>query len=433
MAWLLSGTFFTIIFFHDKMSRILITTGIYAPEIGGPASYCDTLAARLSKEHQVTVVTYSSVFSYAPDKNKSFRVLRIWKKYPKFLRHIIYFFKVLFAAGKHDIILSLNAVSAGWPASIAARIKKKKFFVKVVGDYAWEIAAQTNKTPYLINDFQAQPKKGWIKRLHDTQVSVCKNADGVLVPSHYLSGLVKGWGVDSDKIHVIYNGIDFKSLDITREEARKKIGIHGNIIITAGRLVSWKGFKMLIKIMPQLLGLNQFFRLVIIGNGPDRASLQAMIKNMNLTNKVFLVGKKSSADMALYFAAADTFVLNSGYEGFSHQLLEVMQAKVPIIASAVGGNKEIIKQGHNGFLIRYNDEFNLIEAIKGLWKLPELREQFISDGLKTVGGYTASKMYEETIRVILGQEVERLKVESTADEADVPDVALIIEEKTERG
>ncbi|OGN07910.1 MAG: hypothetical protein A3C61_03290 [Candidatus Yanofskybacteria bacterium RIFCSPHIGHO2_02_FULL_39_10] len=303
-------------------------------------------------------------------------------------------------AKKHDVILSLNAVSAGAPALRAARIRKKRFFVKIVGDYAWEIAVNKKKSSLLINDFQNTAQKGFINILAKTQRKVCLKADGVIVPSQYLAGIVKKWGVPSDKIHVIYNGVDFKESELTREEARRKIGIPGNIIISSGRLVPWKGFKMLVKIMPELLKISQFFRLVIIGDGPDKKQLESMVKNMGLERKVYIVGKKSREEMAVYFAAADMFVLNSGYEGFSHQILEAMAAGVPVIASAVGGNREVIEQGRNGFLIKYNDEFNLIEAIKGMHQSLELRDEFAAEGRETIVKYSVEKMIEQTFALL---------------------------------
>src|SRR3990167_1441332 len=114
------------------MSKILITTGIFSPDIGGPASYAMALGRNTTKERQITVVTYSSRFSHPSDKELPFRVVRVWRKWPKGLRHLIYFFKVLGEAKKHDVILSLNAVSAGRPALAAARMRKKRFFVKIV-------------------------------------------------------------------------------------------------------------------------------------------------------------------------------------------------------------------------------------------------------------------------------------------------------------
>src|SRR3989344_6338085 len=215
------------------MSKILITTGIFPPDIGGPASYAMALGRNATKEQQITVVTYSSKFSYPADKELPFKVVRVWRRWPKGLRHLIYFLRVLNQAKKHDVVLSLNAISAGRPALAAARMRKKRFFVKIGGDYAWEIAVNKKKSSLLINDFQNTAQKGFINILAKTQRKVCLKADGVIVPSQYLAGIVKKWGVPSDKIHVIYNGVDFKESELTREEARRKIGIPGNIIISS--------------------------------------------------------------------------------------------------------------------------------------------------------------------------------------------------------
>jgi glycosyltransferase involved in cell wall biosynthesis len=381
--------------------KILITTGIFPPDIGGPASYSGLLGRELSKRGiSVTVLTYSSVLKYEADNTQPFRIIRVWKGIPKILRHLVYFLKALSLAKKADVILSLNAVSAGLPALWAAKIRKKKFFVKIVGDYAWETAVNKGKTFLLIDDFQKSKRHGWIGILHKFQTKICRGANSVIVPSNYLADMVKNWGVPEEKIKVIYNGVDFKAADMSKEEARKKIGIAGNIILSIGRLVPWKGFRMLVKIMPRLFEINQFFRLVIIGDGPEKKTLESIVKNMHLENKVYLVGKKSKEELATFLAAADIFVLNTAYEGFSHQILEAMAAGVPVITTAVGGNREVIRQGENGFMVKYNDEFNLIEAIKTVWQTPELRERFVEEGKKTVEHFSVEKMLQETTQIL---------------------------------
>ncbi len=380
--------------------KILITTGIFPPDIGGPASYGMTLAGKLSEKFSVSVLTYSSKRKFQEDKNQPFKIIRVAKWMPKFLRHFVFLMKTFSESKDADVVFSLNATSAGLPALWAAKFRKKKFFVKIVGDYAWETAVNKGKTFLLIDDFQKSKKHCRIATLHKTQVKVCKGADGVLVPSNYLAGMVKNWGIPGGKIKVVYNGVDFKAADMSKEEARKKIGIAGNIIVSIGRLVPWKGFRMLIKIMPRLFDINQFFRLVIIGDGPERKNLESIVKNMRLENKVFLVGKKTKEELALFSAAADIFVLNTAYEGFSHQILEAMAAGVPVITTAVGGNREVVRQGENGFMIKYNDEFNLIEAIKTVWQTEELRARFIEEGKKTVERFSVEKMLDETIKVL---------------------------------
>lgn len=381
------------------MKNILITTGIFEPDIGGPASYASILGKNLSENNMVTLLTYSSVRKFSGDKNFSFKIVRVWKKIPKILKHFIFLIKVISYSKKCDIIFSLNAVSAGVPALIAAKLRKKRLFVKIVGDYAWETAVNAGKTHLLLDDFQKSKKRGRIKLLHHLQCWVCKNAENVIVPSRYIASIVEGWGINKNKIKIIYNGTDFKAATLTHEEARVKVGIHGNILLSVGRLVPWKGFRMLIKIMPELLKINQFFRLVIVGDGPDKKRLDIMVKNLGLDKKVFLIGRKSKEELSVYFAAADIFVLNTGYEGFSHQILEAMASGSPVITTTAGGNKEIIRQGENGFMVKYNDEFNLIEAIKTLWKMPELREQFSEEGKKTAQSFNVEKMINETMQI----------------------------------
>ena len=383
-----------------ERSKILICTGIFFPDIGGPASYALTFGTKLSEKYDVTVMTYSDKWSVAEDKKYPFRVIRVYRKNFRLFRYFRYYMKARREAKKTDLVVALNASSAGVPALRAARAYKKKFLVKIVGDRSWEWAINMGKTFLMINDFQKLPKYGWAKFLHKVQIWVCKNSSGIIVPSEYLKQIVANWGIDKNKIYVVYNGTDFKFLDISKEEARKKIGIAGTLIVSVGRLVPWKGFKMLIKIMPKLLEINQFFRLVIVGDGPDGEILRKMIKNMGLEKKVFIVGKKSRVDMAIYLAASEIFVLNTGYEGFSHQIIEAMAAGLPVITTGVGGNREIINQGENGFMIKYNDEFNLIEAIRTVYKIDEMRERFIEEGKKTAGHFSSERMYTETIALV---------------------------------
>ncbi|MEK7507193.1 MAG: glycosyltransferase family 4 protein [Patescibacteria group bacterium] len=392
--------------------KILITTGIFPPDIGGPASYGQTLARYLARDKAVVLITYASVFKSADDKKEPFRIIRVWRRWPKPLRQLIYLWRVFWLARpnfakqnlsglarQHDRILVLNPVGAGLAVVWAAKLFKKKFVVRISGDKAWETAVNSGRTSLLIDDFQKVKKTGVIGLLHKFQSWVCREADLVIAHSKYLAKLIEGWGVAPEKIKLIYNGVDFQPSALSTEEARVKIGIAGNIILSAGRLAPWKGFRMLVKIMSQLLVINQFFRLVIVGDGPERSVLAAMIKNLRLDKKVYLVGKKSREELAVYLAAAELFVYNTGYEGFSHQILEAMTAGVPVVTTTAGGNPELIEQGENGFMVKYNDEFNLSEAIKTLWQTPNLRQRFIEAGKTTAQHFSVEKMLKETTAI----------------------------------
>ncbi len=382
------------------MNNILIASGIFSPDIGGPASYAQTIASRLSKNDRVTVVTYSSVWSHLGDKQLAFKVVRIWAKWPKGIKHLIYLAKMLVSAKNSRVVFALNAISAGIPARLAARAFKRKFVVKIVGDSAWERAISRGKTSLLLNDFQKSKRTGWAKIMHFLQFSVCKGANMIIVPSEYLRDIVEGWGIPAEKIKVVYNGADFKPSQLSKEEAKEKLNISGNVLFTWGRLVPWKGFRMLVKIMPKLAEVSPFLKLIIVGSGPDKEILEAMIKNLRLERKVILAGRKNLKEISEYLAASDIAILNSGYEGFSHQILEAMIAGVPLITTNAGGNKEVIHQGENGIMVKYNDEFNLIEVIRAVWNNSEMQAHFIDEGKKTASHFSVEKMFDETVSLL---------------------------------
>ncbi len=265
-----------------------------------------------------------------------------------------HFFRVWSVAKRADVIFTHNFPSIGLTILFVSMFLKKKLIVKLTSDYAWEAAINSGKTFLLINDFQNSDKRGKIARLQRLQVNLCKRADTIIVPSIFLADIVSNWGIESEKIRVVPDAIDVQAVEISKEEARKKINIAGNLLVSAGQLTPWRGFRMLIKIMPQLLEINQFFRLIIIGDGSERKKLQSMIRNMGLDKKVYLADGKNNEELAVYMAAADIFILNTGYEGFSHQVLEAMSAGVPLITTAVGGNLEVVRQGKNGFVVKYN-------------------------------------------------------------------------------
>lgn len=309
------------------------------------------------------------------------------------------FLKAFKLATDVDIVFALSPIGNGYAGYIFARFRKKRFLIMIDDDYAWRTAIESGRTYLLVSDFQKSEKSGRIATLHKRQVRLCAKAELVIVPSQFLADIVTGWGIEKEKIRLIHGAVDFIDSEVIKEEARKKIAIPGNLLISVGPLVPWKGFRMLIKLMPQLLNINQFFRLVIVGEGPEYKILRAMIKNMGLDRKVYLVGKKNKEELACFLTASDIFILNSGHEGFPYQVIEAMATGVPVITTAVGANLELIRQGENGFMVKYNDEFNLVEAVKTIWQTPELRERFIEEGKLTAAQFSTEKMTLETAKI----------------------------------
>ena len=352
--------------------KILIAAGIFPPDIGGPATYVDLLLRRLLKsDFDITVVTYGE--TQAGDADRIFRVSR---KLPKGLRHFVYFIKVIRLGLGADIIFAQDPVSAGLPALLAAKILRKKFVLKVVGDYAWEQGFQRFGAKDLLDDFQNKNYGFFIGLLRFIQRKVCKNADYIVTPSFYLKKIVSGWDIEENKIRVIYNAADVPEINFTKEEARKKLtglSVNDKIILSIGRDVPWKGFRQLGVVCDELKKEIPDIKLVLI-NPALKYSREAIFLNLR---------------------AADVFVLNTGYEGLSHQILESMAIGVPIITTNVGGNPELIKDGQNGLLVKYNDKEELKDAIKKVLFNEVDVAGFIKKSRDFAGSLTEEKMILE--------------------------------------
>lgn len=388
--------------------KVLIATGIYPPDIGGPATYAVQLFEHLPKRGiEVEVATYANQKSGSRDKNKLFGlthslssgfaqqnrdfaaairrsasdrgkgqesgVLTISRELPKGLRHVVYFWKVFWRGRKADIIYALDTVSAGLPAALAARMLRKPFLVKVVGDYAWEqeqlkqkVVSSKQEGMDTIEDFQKR-RYGFnteIKRA--IQRWVVGSADKVITPSEYLKGVIAGWGIAYEKIAVIPNAVIVPDALPSKEEARAGLGLSGAVLLSVGRLVPWKGFRMLIRAMAEIKKNVPEAQLLIIGSGPEEESLKAYVRARALEGQVKFVGGVSHDILWSYLRASDIFLLNTAYEGFSHQIIEAMAAGVPVLTTAAGGNKGIIEDGVDGFFIPYDDAEAIQQRIRSL-------------------------------------------------------------------
>ena len=379
---------------------VLIASGIFSPDIGGPASYARELGVRLARSMPVTVLTYSPVPAVAEDAALPFRTVRVWRGLPKGLRHARYAASAIRHARDHDVVLALNPVTAGLPALAGARMANRRFFVKVVGDYAWEQAVNAAATPFLLDDFQHARTSVRSRLLHAVQSRVCRQADTVVVPSAYLAGIVRGWGVRAERLAVVYNGTAFTPSPLSRGEARHTLRLSGTVVLSIGRLVPWKGFRTLIELVPRLRTARPDIHLVIAGEGPERSTLETVVSRLGLESCVTLVGRQSHAELADYLAAADLFVLNTGYEGFSHQLLEVMSAGVPLVTTRVGGNPELIEDEENGLLVGYNDTDALAGACGRLLEDAPLRARLAEAGRRRAARFTIDRMLDETVELL---------------------------------
>lgn len=363
--------------------RIFIATGIYPPDIGGPATYVKLLEDKLPQKG-----IFVAVYSFGEVR-----------RYPKVVRHLMYFLGVLKRGRGTDMIFAQDPVSVGFPAMLAAGMLRKKFILRLGGDYAWEQAVQRYHTHDNLDEFSKRENYPlFVRALKYIQKSVAQHAEKIVVPSMYLKGILENWGINKDKIVVIYNAFTSAEMVEDKLSLRKKFNMSGTIIFSAGRLVPWKGFAALITLMPELLRTIPDVKLFIAGDGPERKILESLAAECRLQDRVIFLGRLPQDQLLLYIKASDIFVLNTGYEGFSHQLLEVMAVGTPIVTTAIGGNKELVKDGEDGILIEYNNQKDIGEAIKKLLGDESMRQKLSGNARKKVLEFTQERMIQETIK-----------------------------------
>lgn len=363
--------------------RILICTGIYPPDIGGPATYSKLVYDELTGRGILTkVLSFGSV-----------------RNLPKIIRHFAYFFKTMEKGRGVDVIFALDPVSVGLPLSLAAKILRKKFVLRVAGDYAWEQYNQKSNFKTL-EEFQIERFDFITELRRKIQRWVAKKADKIIVPSQYLKKIVSMWGINEEKISVIYNSFKAPAVLLSKDEARKKLSLSGTVLISIGRLVPWKGFNTLIELMPEILKIKKDAMLFIIGEGPNVKMLENQIDCSVAHDSIFLLEAMDHDDIMAYLKAGDIFILNSAYEGFSHLILEAMAMEIPVITTKVGGNPEIVINQETGILVEYNNKDQIKRAVLNLSSDENLRKKIISKASEKVREFKKEKMIQETLNIL---------------------------------
>ncbi|MBX4209101.1 glycosyltransferase family 4 protein [Candidatus Parcubacteria bacterium] len=373
-----------------KNMRILVATGIFPPQIGGPATYSKLLYDELPKRGiDVEIASFGDYI----DK-------------PKVIRHFLYFLELFKKAPAADAIFALDPVSVGLPALLASQIRGKRFLLRVAGDYAWEQGRQRFGVKEDLDAFVGgRTKYPWqVRLLRRIQTYVAEGASRIIVPSRYLKSILVDWGIDSRRMSVIYNGVGIEATKTTPSILRKRLKWAGKVVVTAGRLVPWKGMKELIDVMPQVIAAEPDAKLVVIGDGPEGSVLKARAKELGLEERVVFAGRLDQKILFEYVKAADLFALNTSYEGFSHQIIETMALGTPVITTAVGGNVEIIRNGENGILVAPGASQSLTEAIISLLKDPKRADMLARAAKKDVSRFTDEIMLE-TLAAALASEL----------------------------
>ncbi len=199
-------------------------------------------------------------------------------------------------------------------------------------------------------------------------ISSWDQASHIFSVSTSLKQLAVRLGAERQKISVVGNGVDCQSFyPVEREQTRAGLGIkeQDQVLITVAGLVPRKGFHRVINLLPQLPANVKY--LIVGGEsaeGDYSEVLRDLVKRLSLRDRVLFLGPTEKAKLKPLLSAADLFVLASSNEGWANVILESMACATPVLASDVGGNKEVICQPELGAIFPLDDEHALLEGVK---------------------------------------------------------------------
>ncbi len=363
--------------------KILISTPIFPPQIGGPATYTVEVSRRLQeKGHKIRIVAFTD----ERPQVENLKVIPVRIRYPilgTFLRQTKLFSTLLSAAKGMDLIYLQDPMVVGVASLLVGKLVGKPLVLKFVGDSVWEKEYGLRRTDEYLDDFLSSAPKS--PRLR-TKISLLKfvfsRMSRIIVPSFYLRDiLMKHYGVKSDKVAVVYNSVDCKAIETASSGHRKR---NGKQIITIGRMVRHKRMAGVITALRELSQKFPDISLVMVGDGPERVNLERLVEKLEVTQRVRFYGNIGRDKTLELLKIADVFVLNSIYEGLPHTVIEAMACSVPVVATGIQGTDEIIENGKTGLFVLTDSEKDLAGQVARLFQDRELSARLAANALSVV-------------------------------------------------
>ncbi len=224
-------------------------------------------------------------------------------------------------------------------------------------------------------------------------------ADGMLAVSAAMKADMVVLGMPEDRIAVHHTGVDAARFGgVARAEAKAALGIDGPIVMSLGALVARKGHDVVVDAVAALPGVT----LLIIGEGPDRAKLEAQIAALGLGERVRLLGAVPHAEMGRLLPAADVMALASASEGLANAWVEALACGVPIVIPDIGGAREVLTDPAFG-LIAARNPMAFAEAIGMLIAVPPLPERVKQGAARFSWDANAAALKAHLARLVAGE------------------------------
>ena len=339
-----------------EMKKVLLISSIFPPQVGGPAIFTSRFSEWLIKNNtMVNILSYTN--SNTLNSSKIHLVSLKTKRLFAFL-NFIYLIKKY--SNKDTLILSNGAFIETY---LACLFTKRKYVIKIPGDPVWEFSTNRKWTSSSIEEFQLEKLKFFQLVLRTFFNKSFKYAKLLIAPSQQLANFAKNWGVDENKIQLVYNCVDSNQFKGNNSNNIKYD------LVTVCRLVPWKGLEELI-----YSAIDLKLKLAIIGDGPLKNHLQSLASEAS--PGIDFLGNIENQKVVEVLHMSKVFVLNSEYEATSYALIEAKMCGLPVIAKHNDGNSTVIRNNIDGFIVHHNSREDLKYSIKKLISDDQLRISF---------------------------------------------------------
>ena len=179
-------------------------------------------------------------------------------------------------------------------------------------------------------------------------------------------------GADGGKIAVLRNGVDlsgFTPIDPRQARARFGLAPGSRVVASVGHLIPRKGHELVIEALASLPDTT----LLIAGSGPDGAMLEALAARLGVADRVRFLGQLVHGELPYVYSAADALVLASSNEGWANVLLEAMACGTPVVATDVGGSREVVEAPEAGIIVGQRDASSIAHATRLVLTAPSDR------------------------------------------------------------
>jgi glycosyltransferase involved in cell wall biosynthesis len=354
--------------------RVLVVSGIWPPDVGGPASHAPAVASFLREQgHEVAVVTTA----VAEPESRPYPVHWVSRRLPRGVRHAAVAAEVARRARGADVVYATSMIRR---AAAGATLARRPLVAKLVADEAFERARRAGRFAGSLEEFQHFSGDARVRALRRTRNRALRRAAHVFCPSAYLRALALGWGLDPARVSVLPNAAPPLPALPPRDELRGSLGLEGPTLAFAGRLTSQKALDVALTALAEVPGVA----LLVLGDGPDRPSLERRAAELELDGRIRFLGGGTREDVLRLFRAADASLLPSAWENFPHTVVEALAVGTPVIATAVGGVAEVVRDGENGLLVPPRDVDALVAAISRLFHEDGLLEKLAAAAAPSV-------------------------------------------------